>query len=192
MAMAKTQMQEISKNDTIQDVLDRYPGKAQKLAQIMTNAGLHCVGCNASTFETLEEGTASHGIDAQVLDALVKDMNRIINEKVSVKAVAVTKVAADKIQELLKKEKKVGYGLKISVGNGGCSGYQYGLEFEKEAKEGDIFTESKGVKVFYSVDDAEKISGSEVDYIDGLQGAGFKINNPNVTKSCKCGNSVGF
>ena len=141
----------------IQNVLDKYPGKAQKLAQIMTNAGLHCVGCNASTFESLEEGMLGHGMAVKELDALVKEMNKIVNENIKVEAVAVSKVAADKIQELLKKEKKTGYGLKIGVGSGGCSGYQYELSFQKEAEEGEILTESRGVKLFYGTDDAETV-----------------------------------
>ncbi len=182
----------ITRNDTIQDIFDKFPNKAQKLAQIMSNAGLSCIGCHASTFETLEQGTLGHGMTEDELESLLKDLNHIVNEKVKIKEVSVTKVASEKIKELLKKEKKEGWGLKVGMVPGGCSGYQYTLGFQKEAGKEEVKVESNGVNLFYSKDDQENLNGAEVDYIDGLQGAGFKIENPNVVKSCRCGNSVGF
>ena len=190
--ITKNVKNEISRADTIQDILDKYPGKAQKLAQIMTNYGLSCIGCHASTYETLEQGTLGHGIDEKELNLLLKDLNKAVSEKVKIKEIRVTKEAAEKINALLKKEKKSGWGLKIGVEAGGCSGFQYSLGFQEKADKGDISKTSGGISLFYNEADQEKLSGVEVDYVDGLQGAGFKINNPNVTKSCRCGSSVGF
>lgn len=197
MANQKAQLQsetrnEIRRTDTIQDIFDKFPGKAQKLAQIMTNSGLSCIGCHASTFETLEQGTLGHGMDEGNLQSLLKEMNRALNEKVKIKEVLVTKEAVKKINALLKKEGKKSWGLKIGVESGGCSGSQYLLGFQEKALQGEKAVESNGIKLFYLENDTEKLSGSEIDYVDGLQGAGFKINNPNVTKSCRCGSSVGF
>jgi len=185
--MAKTQKNGISKKDIIKNVLDRYPEKAQKLAQTMMDAGLNCVGCHASTSESLEEGMLSHGMTPKAIDSLVKEMNKTVGEKVKVKAVAVSEEAAKKIKGLLTDEKKSGWGLKIDVRSGGCGGYQYELSFQKESLDGEIFTESRGIKIFYGMDDAELLSGSEVEYADGPHGEGFRISNPNVKSGCECG-----
>ena len=63
------------------------------------------------------------------------------------------------------------------------------MELDKEAKEDDVTVEEKGIKVFVDRKSMEKLDGSRVDYVEALQGAGFKIDNPNSTKSCGCGNS---
>ena len=90
---------------------------------------------------------------------------------------------------LIKQEKKAG--LRISVLPGGCSGYQYGMELDDNSTEDDIVVEQGGIKIFIDKESIKKLNGSNVDYIDSLQGAGFKIDNPNATKTCGCGNSFG-
>ena len=189
---AQIVQQEIKRTDTIDEIFERFPGKAQKLAQIMTNLGLSCIGCHASTYETLEQGTLGHGMTEKELDTVIKELDKTLNEKIKIKSVSVSSDAAKKIKDLLKKEKKSGWGLKVGVFPGGCSGYQYTLGFQEKAGKDEETITSKGISLFHSKQDSEKLNGSEVDYIDGLQGAGFKVNNPNVTKSCRCGSSVGF
>ena len=182
----------VSKDMIIQDILDTFPGKAQKLTQVMTNSGLNCVGCNASTNETLEQGILGHGYSEKELNSLLENLNQVVEENVEIKEMAVTKLAAEKINVLLEKENKKGWGMKVSLESGGCSGNQYYLGFQESAKEGEKTIESNGVKLFVEEKYLENLNGAEIDYVDGLMGAGFKINNPNVTKSCSCGNSVGF
>ena len=85
-------------------------------------------------------------------------------------------------------EKEIG-GLRISVAGGGCSGFQYGLSLEEAASNDDEVLEFGTVKVFVDPESAPILSGVTVDFVDGLEGAGFKFENPNATNSCGCGNS---
>ena len=80
-------------------------------------------------------------------------------------------------------------GLRISVAGGGCSGMQYGLAMEEAAAEEDTVVEFGSVKVFVDPASAPMLSGITVDFVDGLEGTGFKFHNPNATASCGCGNS---
>ena len=95
------------------------------------------------------------------------------------------------MKALLEKENKQGYGLRVGIISGGCSGYMYDIGIEKEAKPDDTVIEEKGVKIFMNEQSIAFMKGSTIEYIDALQGAGFKINNPNVKTSCGCGHSVG-
>ena len=105
--------------------------------------------------------------------------------------VTLTEKAANKVKQMLKKENKEGCGLRLGVTMGGCSGYMYQIELQKDAKPDDLLIEEKGVKIFINPESAAFMKGSIVDYKDGLQNAGFKIENPNVKRSCGCGHSVG-
>jgi iron-sulfur cluster assembly accessory protein len=107
------------------------------------------------------------------------------------KIVSLTEKAAAKVKEYMteeKKEGKDGYGLRIMVVPGGCAGYQYGLDFDTQ-KEGDIAVKESGLTIFVDKNSAAHLLGTTVDFVDGLHGAGFKINNPNAKQSCGCGNS---
>ena len=101
----------------------------------------------------------------------------------------VTDKAAEKIKALMEQEKKLG--LRISVQPGGCSGYKYGMELEDKSTDDDVIVEEKGIKIFVDKNSMQKLNGSNVDYVDSLQGAGFKIDNPGATKTCGCGSSFG-
>jgi len=72
--------QEISKDMTIGDVFQKYPHRVTKMAQIMTNHGLHCVGCHVSAYETLEQGIEGHGFDKKILITLLKELNEVVQE----------------------------------------------------------------------------------------------------------------
>ena len=82
-------------------------------------------------------------------------------------------------------------GLRIFVETGGCAGMQYGMQFD-QAKQGDQRIEEDGVEVLVDADSANYLTGATVDFTDGLSGAGFKITNPNVARSCGCGSSLKF
>jgi len=79
-------------------------------------------------------------------------------------------------------------GLRIFVETGGCAGMQYGTQFD-QAKQGDQRIEQNGVEVLVDVYSANYLTGATIDFLDGLSGAGFKITNPNVARSCGCGSS---
>ena len=104
-------------------------------------------------------------------------------------AIALTDKAADKIKELLGgQEDGADQVLRVAVRGGGCSGFQYALAFDKPRDDDNVF-ENKGVAVVVDKVSMQFVFGSEVDYVDGLQGAGFAVNNPNVVAACGCGSS---
>jgi iron-sulfur cluster assembly protein len=104
-------------------------------------------------------------------------------------AISLTSTAAEKIGELLgAQEDSEGQALRVAVRGGGCSGFQYALAFDR-AKEDDHVFEVDGVSVIVDKVSMQFVFGSEVDYIEGLQGAGFQVNNPNVVAACGCGSS---
>ena len=99
--------------------------------------------------------------------------------------------AAVKVHEFLKNENKEldKGGLRLYVAGGGCSGLTYGMALENGPSEEDIITEKEGLRVFVDPFSAKYLKGSTVDYVESIEGSGFKINNPNVTSSCGCGHS---
>ncbi len=105
------------------------------------------------------------------------------------KLVTVTAKAAEKIQEFMKEESEHPEYLRVYVQGGGCSGLSYGMGFETKPEEDDSVIEENGVKLLIDSYSQDHLKGANVDYIESLMGSGFKINNPNVTKSCSCGHS---
>jgi iron-sulfur cluster assembly protein len=104
-------------------------------------------------------------------------------------AITLTAKAAEKIGELLgDQSESEGQALRVAVRGGGCSGFQYALAFDR-AKDDDNVFEVDGVAVIVDKVSMQFVFGSEVDYIEGLQGAGFQVNNPNVVAACGCGSS---
>lgn len=80
-------------------------------------------------------------------------------------------------------------GLRVSVTGGGCSGFQYGMALEADANEGDTVVECGTVKVYIDPQSVPLLDGVTIDFLDGLEGSGFKFENPNATNSCGCGSS---
>jgi iron-sulfur cluster assembly protein len=103
--------------------------------------------------------------------------------------VTLTGTAATRVKRLIAEKGLDGYGLRLFVGGGGCSGLQYGMAFENEAQEGDFVMNYDGVKVMVDSMSSQYLMGAQVDYIDNLMGGGFKIENPNAVSSCGCGHS---
>jgi len=97
--------------------------------------------------------------------------------------------AAEKVREIQQAEAiDVTYGLRLRVVGGGCSGFAYDLYFD-QLTESDRTFESHGVKLIVDVMSLQYLAGTQVDYVEGLQGAGFKFVNPNVKSTCGCGSS---
>ncbi len=102
-------------------------------------------------------------------------------------AVTLTETAAEKIRELVAAS-ETDQVLRIAVKGGGCSGFQYALALDAASEDDDVF-EHNGVAVAVDKVSMQFVFGSQVDYVDGLQGAGFTVNNPNVVAACGCGSS---
>jgi iron-sulfur cluster insertion protein len=100
-----------------------------------------------------------------------------------------TSSAVDAIRKALKEEGEEGDFLRVSVVGGGCSGYQYGLDFDKEERIGDVEMNFDGVKVVMDAISVGYLKGTVVDYVSGLNGTGFQFKNPNAKRTCGCGSS---
>lgn len=97
--------------------------------------------------------------------------------------------AVSKVKELLAAENRDGYGLRVVVQGGGCAGFQYGLTWENEKKENDNVIDFDGLQVYVDAMSGMYLDEVKIDYVDGLQGSGFKIDNPKATGTCGCGSS---
>jgi iron-sulfur cluster assembly protein/iron-sulfur cluster insertion protein len=103
--------------------------------------------------------------------------------------VVLTDAASKKVAELLAQEEGEDLGLRVAVKPGGCSGYSYEMFFDTEVLPDDVVREFASVKVLVDPASAELLTGSTLDYSDGLQEAGFHLTNPNATRTCGCGSS---
>ena len=100
-----------------------------------------------------------------------------------------TDVAVEKVKEVLAREGLTQGGLRVSVVGGGCSGFQYNLSLDPGARDDDTIIEQGGVKLFVDPISQQYVYGTVLDYVNGLHGAGFKLLNPNATRTCGCGSS---
>ncbi len=103
--------------------------------------------------------------------------------------VTLTPVAASKVQEIIAQQNPKPAGLRVAVVGGGCSGFSYHMAFDQASNGSDDVYEFGDLKVFVDQMSAMYLQGIEIDYIETLEGAGFKFNNPNVKSTCGCGSS---
>ncbi len=104
--------------------------------------------------------------------------------------ITLTDKGAEKVRDFLAAQNAVNAtaGLRVGVRGGGCSGFQYALAFD-EMRDGDEVFEDKGIRLLVDTPSLPYVRGSVIDFVDGLQGAGFKVENPNVIAACGCGSS---
>ncbi len=191
-----TLQQPVTTGTIISELVEQHP----EVIDTLLGLGVHCLGCGASLYESVGEGLRSHGMNEQEIAEAVAEMNKVITSQVSgnpaiVKSpgkirFTVTEAAAGKIRDFCAKSGK--RALRVGIKRGGCSGYSYLLELADAPTAKDIVLEDKSATLFIDAASAEKLDGSEIDYLDSLQGAGFRINNPQAGRGCGCGNSFGF
>ncbi len=97
--------------------------------------------------------------------------------------------AARKVKSLIEEEKNPNLKLRVFITGGGCSGFQYGFTFDETVNEGDTQVEKDGVTLLVDPMSIQYLTGAEIDYTEGLEGAQFVIRNPNATTTCGCGSS---
>jgi iron-sulfur cluster assembly protein len=103
--------------------------------------------------------------------------------------ITMTPAAQTKLQQLLKERNIPNYGLRVFVAGGGCSGMQYGMAFESQARDFDTVIDQGGVQLFIDPTSMMYMAGASIDFVDSLMGGGFKIENPNAVSTCGCGHS---
>lgn len=103
--------------------------------------------------------------------------------------IALTEAAVNMVNNLLTEKNVPDHGLRVFVSGGGCSGMQYGMALEAEARPYDHVIEQEGIKVFVDPTSMMYLKGATIDYVDSLMGGGFSVDNPNAVSSCGCGHS---
>jgi len=104
-------------------------------------------------------------------------------------SIVFTDNAAKKVKVLIEEEGNQNLNLRVYVTGGGCSGFQYGFNFDEDIQDGDTQIENSGVKMVVDPMSLQYLLGAEVDYKESLEGSMFVINNPNATTTCGCGSS---
>jgi len=113
-----------------------------------------------------------------------------MTETINANEISVTEKAVKEIKRIMVENKVPdGYGLRIGVRGGGCSGLSYTLGFDEKANDGDTVIEADSINIFVDGKSLFHISGTELDFTDGLTGKGFIFNNPNASRTCGCGES---
>ena len=100
-----------------------------------------------------------------------------------------TEKAAGKVKQILVNENKDGWALRVGIKGGGCSGFTYTLNFDQNANELDQVFEDKGIRIIVDPKSFMYLTGTQLDYVESLTGAGFTFSNPNATRTCGCGTS---
>ena len=103
--------------------------------------------------------------------------------------ITLTPVAASKVKEIMAQQNPAPKGLRVAVVGGGCSGFQYHMAFESDTNGTDRVFDFDGLQVYVDQMSMMYLNGVEIDYVETLEGAGFKFNNPNVRSTCGCGSS---
>lgn len=188
-----SQTQTITQDMPLGDIVTNYP----QAIEVIQSFGLGCVGCGVSYSESIAQSAKTHGFDDAKILELVQKINQTILENPLPKyeagsdapLISLSQKAADKILELMKKQGKGNIGLRFAALPGGCSGFSYSMTFEEKQSEQDLVFETSGVKFFIDPASKNMLSGVTIDYVDALQGSGFKIINPNAKATCGCGQS---
>ncbi len=108
---------------------------------------------------------------------------------VATSGINLSETAAREIKNLFEQQGLTDASLRVFVSGGGCSGLQYGMAIAEESEEGDVSFEQNGVTMLVDSYSLQYIQGANIDFVDDPMGGGFKIDNPNATKSCGCGSS---
>jgi len=160
---------------TIEEMFRRFPDKSQQLAEEMAHAGLHCAGCSASSWETLEAGMSGHGMNDAEIDALIERLNETLQDSCNDSTISLTEKAAQKYLEILAKENKSGWALRLGLHHSSCCGGEYFLDYSQKAHADDTVFESHGVQIHVQQKLAPQLLGTIIDYVEGKHGAGFKV-----------------
>jgi iron-sulfur cluster assembly accessory protein len=170
----------ITADMNINEVIEKNP----EVTNIFSLYGFHCIGCQIATFETIAQGAKVHAMTPQTLKMMLRDANQIIKEnessskKQTNSEVEITDKASNKFYELIKKtNKKEGY-IRIAIQKGGCFGIMYSFTVESRKKKGDIVIKKNTVQFIASSNVYNHLKGSKIDFLQTLEGTGFKVTNP--------------
>lgn len=119
-----------------------------------------------------------------------QDLIRVSSVMAPAPLLSISSTAAKRLQSMMGEKELTGYGLRVFVSGGGCSGLQYGMTFDDEVRDGDATWDAFGLKLIVDPISANYLRGASIDYQqDNMLAGAFKIDNPNATSSCGCGHS---
>ena len=188
----------INKDMTIGQILETHTAHSQQLAAAMEKYGLHCVGCHANTFETLQQGVLGHGLGEEILEQMVIDLNNILGSEQEEVAEApqfsiyLTDTAIARVKELLLLDENKGQTLRVAVIAGGCAGASYDVRFVKEPEADDLQIKADDLTIYVEKDSAPLLNGLQINFTNTMMESAFKFENPNASGSCGCGTSFSF
>ena len=174
----------LNKNTSINEDIVKYP----QIIPLLQNFGIHCMGCNTSSQETLEQGFTNHGYSNQEINNILFQINNHI-KTTNNNSIYITESATKKFNFLMNQEGKQNYNLKIQVLPGGCAGFTYDFSFVEKESNNDTIIISDNLRIVIDQDSLNFLKSSTIDYVESLKESGFKIKNPNALKTCGCGNS---
>jgi iron-sulfur cluster assembly protein len=120
---------------------------------------------------------------------MINEVNEPSQKQTEAVDLTLTEQAIQQVKALLARNQLEGHGLRISVTDGGCSGFSYKLDFAREKKPEDVVLELDDLDVYVDATSAPYLKGTIIDYVSGLYGGGFKFSNPNASGTCGCGTS---
>ena len=123
------------------------------------------------------------------MDVITLGQNRTDSSFEAPALVTLTPKAIEMVKAAIEQEGLKDHGIRVGVVGGGCSGFQYSMDFENSQRDGDVVLEQDGLRLYVDPMSSMYLVGVTVDYVQGLQGAGFKFNNPNARNTCGCGSS---
>ncbi len=179
----------ISEDMTVGDIIQKHP----QVTNTLLKYGLHCVGCHVAYWETIGDGARGHGMSDEMVAKMIAECNEVAGkareDMNDGNPVHVTGFAIKKVRELMERNETSG-NLRIAVVSGGCSGFSYEFKIDETIdSEKDVSFEKEGLTIVVDKESLEKLKDAHVDYVESFQGSGFKVDNPNSSSSCGCGNS---
>ncbi len=183
---------------TIGQILETFSAQSQQLAAAMEKYGLHCVGCHAKTFETLQQGVLGHGLGEEILDQMVDELNGIVGSSEQSASdsnqfpIYLTDSAIERVKDLLLLDENKGQFLRVAVIAGGCAGASYDIRFVAEPEADDLKVNADDLTIYVEKDSAPLLNGLQINFTNTMMESAFKFENPNASGSCGCGTSFSF
>lgn len=164
----------VSADMNIAEITKKFP----QAAEVLVEYGLHCVGCAINEYESIEQGAMGHGMDKEMIDDMIAEMNLVITKKpdfpLNEKGITITPRAVKMLKSLMKEDKDRAKGLQLKAQKGE-GGLDYFLDLVKGPEEGEDTLDWKGIQVFIDEHSLRLMKPSIVDFVKSPGGEGFKI-----------------
>ena len=181
----------VTEETVLGELMMKYP----KAVEVLSRYGVPATGCSMPVSETVGWAIKKY-VATDNAGRMLEELNSAAHAAAESRKdlpdkIEVTEASVEKIKEIISKEKKGGFNLRIEVKPGGCAGMSYEFSLDDEIKNGDEVIEKGELKVVIDGASMENLRGATIDYVETLQRSGFKVDNPNAHAVCSCGQSFG-